>query len=132
MPPGHGAPKGEMKVVVPDAVKGKWSSVKIVFEDKAAKTLKEYTVKLNSDFQIPNSDLKISVGEFLPDFRMQPGKPGTATSATNDPNNPAVGVKVFEGGKEIFKGWLYAKFPNIHPFEHPKYGIFLKEGVRKG
>ena len=140
LPPGHSQPggqgvqqgitmpKGELQIVVPSNVKGKWSAVKIVVEDKTTKKAQEYTVKLNSDLQIPNSNLKVAVGDFLPDFKMDVG---TITSVSNEANNPAVNVKVFEGGKEIFKGWLYSKFPAIHPFEHPKYNIMLKEPVKK-
>ncbi len=129
-PPGHPAiTKTETKVVVPENVKGKWSAVKILLEDKATKKTQELTVKLNSEYRIPNTDLKLVVGDFLPDFRMDAG---TITSASNELNNPAVAVKVFEGDKEIFKGWLYMKFPMIHPFEHPKYGLTLKEGIKKG
>ena len=128
-------PKGETSTNIPSAVKGKWKSVVLVVEDKTAKKSSEYTVNLNSDFKIPNSNLKISVGDFLPDFRMNGLE---ITSVSNEPNNPAVGVKVFEGGKQIFPapgkkwGWLYAKFPTMHPFEHAKYKISLKEGVKKG
>ncbi|MFA5846873.1 MAG: DUF2155 domain-containing protein [Thermodesulfovibrionales bacterium] len=139
LPPGHPQqgqgnqgitmPKGDLQVVIPASVKGKWGAVKIVVEDKATKKAQEFTVKLNSDLQIPNSNLKVTVGEFLPDFKMDVG---TITSISNEPNNPAVSIKVFEGGKEVFKGWLYAKFPAIHPFEHPKVGLGLKEGVKKG
>jgi hypothetical protein len=32
-----------------------------------------------------------------------------------------------EGGKEIFKGWLFVRFPEAHPFEHPKYALRLVE-----
>lgn len=127
--PGHPVTKTETKVVVPESVKGKWSAVKVLLEDKGSKKTQELTVKLNSEYKIPNTDLKLVVGEFLPDFRMDAG---TITSASNDLNNPAVAVKVFEGDKEIFKGWLYLKFPTIHPFEHPKYGLTLKEGIKKG
>jgi len=127
--PGVMMPRGELQVVVPANVKGKWNAVKIVVEDKATRKTQEYTVKLNSDLKIPNSDLKVSIGEFIPDFRMDAS---TITSASNDPNNPAVNIKVFEGNKEVFKGWLYSKFPAIHPFEHPKFGLSLKEGVKKG
>jgi hypothetical protein len=122
-------PKGEKTVVVPDSVKGKWKAVILVVTDKKANKQQEYTVNLNSDLKIPNSNLKVSVGEYLPDFRME-GL--TLTSTTNDPNNPAVGVKVSENGKEIFKGWLYSKFPTMHPFEHPNFSIVLKDGVKKG
>jgi len=79
-------------------------------------------------FSVPGSNLKITVGEFLPDFKMEGLN---ITSLSNDPNNPAVNVKVFEGDKEVFKGWLYSKFPAIHPFEHPTYALLLKDGVKK-
>ena len=135
MGPGMAVPRGKSHVVIPDSVKGQWSEAKIIFEDKIAKKTQEYAVKLNSDFKIPNSNLKITVGEFLPDFRME-GL--TLTSASNQPNNPALGIKVFENDKQIFPapgkqwGWLFSKIPSIHPFNHPKYKIILKEGVKKG
>jgi len=126
-------PRGKSRVIVPDSVKKEWSAAKIIFEDKVSKTRQEYVVKLNSDFNIPNSNLKIRVGDFLPDFKME-GL--TLTSASNQPNNPALGIRVFENEKQIFPapgkqwGWLFSKVPSIHPFEHPKYSIILKEGVK--
>ncbi|MCC6347070.1 MAG: DUF2155 domain-containing protein [Nitrospirales bacterium] len=125
----HGAaPKVEKSVVVPDAVKGKWDKVKLVLEDKETQKSSEYTVKIKSDFKVPNTGLSINVGEFLPDFKMSES---TLTSGSNEPNNPALQVEVFENGKSIFKGWLFAKFPAMHPLEHQKYGLLLKEGVKK-
>jgi hypothetical protein len=135
--PGHGMmmPGGKAQVTVPDFVKGKWDAAKIIIEDKASKKKHEYTVKLNSDFKIPNSNLKLSIGEYLPDFKMEGF---SLTSVSNNPNNPALAVKIFENDKKIFPapekdwGWLFEKVPTIHPFEHEKYGIFLKEGIKKG
>ena len=128
-------PQGETKVVMLDAVKGQWKAVVLQVESKATKKTAEYTVNLNSDFKVPNSNLKITVGEFLPDFRMNGLE---MTSTTNEPNNPAVAVKIFDGSKQVFPapekkwGWLYAKFPTMHPFEHPEFSITLKGGVKKG
>ena len=125
---------GETKVVVPGSVKGKWTSVKLVVEDKVKKESKEYTVNLNSDFKIPDSNLKVHVGEFLPDFKMQ-GL--TLTSASNEPKNPAVAIRVMEGNKQIVPaqgkkwGWLFSRMPSVHPINHPKYMIILKEGIPK-
>ncbi len=132
LPEGHPAPspmmtRNQLDVVVPDSVKGRWTGVKIVVQDKASKKSEEFMVNLKSDFKVPNSNVTVSVGDFLPDFRME----GNITSASNQPNNPAVFVKITEGGQELFKGWLYSKFPTIHPFEHAKFGITLKEGVPK-
>jgi len=125
--PGMVVPSQPPEVVVPEAVKGKWSAVKIAIEDKTAKSTKEVSIKLNSDYKIPNSTLTIKVGEFLPDFKME----GTViTSASDQPNNPAVKIVVMDGDKEIFKGWLYSKFPAIHPFQHERFGLTLKEGLK--
>ncbi|UCG78799.1 MAG: DUF2155 domain-containing protein [Nitrospirota bacterium] len=120
-------PKGETKIVVPDSVKAKWSSVVIAVEDKTAKTTKDVTVKLGQSYTDPASGLKITVDNFLPDFRMD-GL--TITSVSDELNNPAVHIKVFEGSNEIFKGWLYSKFPTIHPFTHDKLALTLKEPVK--
>ncbi|MEW5745776.1 MAG: DUF2155 domain-containing protein [Nitrospirota bacterium] len=128
MPPhGNAGPKVEKKIVVPDSVKGRWSKVKLVLEDKTTKKANEFAVAIGSEYAVPNTNLKIKVGEFLPDFRMDGA---TLTSGSAEANNPAVRVEVFEGGKSVFKGWLFAKFPTMHPFEHPKYALLLKEGIK--
>jgi len=125
---------GQTKIVVPDSIKGKWSAVKLVVQDKVTKESKEYTVNLNSDLKIPNSNLKIHVGEFFPDFKMSGIN---LTSASNEPKNPAVAVRISEGEKQIFPaqgkkwGWLFSKMPSVHPLNHPKYVIILKEGIPK-
>jgi len=121
--------QGESEVVVPESVKGKWDAVELTIEDKTTGEMKDVKIALDSEYSIPDSNLKIKVGEFLPDFRME-GL--TITSASDEPNNPAVRVTVTEGDEELFKGWLYSKFPAIHPFQNEKYGIMLKAAVEAG
>jgi hypothetical protein len=127
--PGIVMPPGETQTIVPDAVKGKWSAVKLTIEDKAAKKTTDVAINIGSEYTIPGSNLKVVVGDFLPDFKMEGN---VITSSSADLNNPAVKVTVLEDGKEIFEGWLYSKFPAIHPFQHEKYGLSLKEAVKKG
>lgn len=129
MQPGAGItvpPKSEQQVVVPDSIKGKWRGARLVIEDKKAKSAKEFEVKLNSDFNVPGSSLVVKVGDFLPNFVMNGP---TLTSISNDPGNPALKVTITDGGKEVFSGWLFSKYPQIHPFEHPQFGVTLKEGL---
>jgi len=135
--PGMMPARGKSQIVVPPSVKDRWSGAKIIVEDKASKAKQEYTVKLNSDFKIPNSNLKVHVGEFLPEILFE-GQ--TITSRSNEPNNPGLTIRVYENDKQIFPdlktgkqwAWLFAKVPSMHAFVHPKYGITLKEGVKKG
>ncbi|HEX2719320.1 MAG TPA: DUF2155 domain-containing protein [Candidatus Deferrimicrobium sp.] len=123
-----GAPAVEKKIVVPDAVKGAWKAVKVEVEFKEKKSKKAFTVPLNSEFKVPDSDLTLKVGNFLPHFVMAADQ---ITSGSNNTENPAAQIEVFQGGKEIFHGWLFAKYPAVHPLTHDKYGVTLLEGVKK-
>ena len=123
-----GAPPVEKKIIVPDAVKAGWKAVKIEVEFKEKKSKKAFTIPLNSEFKVPDTDLTLKVGNFLPHFTMAADQ---ITSVSNNPENPAAQLEVFQGGKEIFHGWLFSKFPAVHPFTHDKYGVALLEGVKK-
>ncbi|KPJ98359.1 MAG: hypothetical protein AMK71_11530 [Nitrospira bacterium SG8_35_4] len=133
--PGHGTPtqRPEFSVVVPPEVKEMWSGVTITIDDKQESKQTDYTVALGNELKIPDSNLTVKVGPFLPDFKMS-GE--IITSASNEPNNPAVGITIFEDGTKVFPpagevGWLYSKFPTIHSFQHERYGLILKAGSKK-
>ena len=121
-------PKVDRAVVVPKDVAAKWKSVKIAIEDKATKSSKEYTIAVGAEQAVPNTAVKVKVLAFLPDFRM--GEKDI-TSASDKPNNPAAQVSVTDGGKEVWKGWLYSMHPGVHPFQHEKVGLTLIGGVSK-
>ncbi|HTX52395.1 MAG TPA: DUF2155 domain-containing protein [Candidatus Baltobacteraceae bacterium] len=111
---------------VPDAVKGKWQAVKLQVAPKEGGAPQVFTVKLGGDAEVPGSGLTVHATEFLPALQVVGDG---VTSASNEPVNPAALVAISEGGKEIFRGWLFGKFPDMQPFEHPKYRITLLEGV---
>ena len=118
---GHMA-KREAVVVVPDSVRGKWKAIKIAVTNKETNKETVYTVAIGSEIAIPNAGLSIRVENFLPHFMMEGT---TLTSQSNEPKNPAAQIRIKEGGKEIFKGWLYSLYATTHAFQHPKYGFTL-------
>lgn len=127
------AQENQVQVVVPPEVKEQWTAVVLVIEDKKKNKKKEFSVKIGDELKIPESNLIVKVGYFLPDFKMNGF---IITSQSSDPNNPAAGVLVLENGKQIYPspsgwGWLYAKFPTVHTLEHERYGLILKEGIKK-
>ncbi len=132
-PHGADAPKTVFQVALPQEIKDQWDSVVIIIEDKKENKQTSATAKINSEFQIPDSNLTVKVGPFLPDFKMSAE---TITSASAEPNNPSVGIAILQDGKKIFPatgewGWLYSKFPTIHSFQHERFGLVLKEGIKK-
>ena len=132
-PVGMASPHGEVTpkkkesvVVVPDSVKGKWKAVKIAVTDKTVNKENVYTIPIGSEFAIPDSNLVIKVENFLPQFTMDGT---TLTSQSNEPKNPATQISIKEGGKEVFKGWLFSLYPTTHAFNHPKYGFTLVDFI---
>lgn len=122
------APKIDRNVVISKEVKEKWKAVKLVIEDKAAKTSKEYIVNVGADLAVPDTSMSIKVLAFLPQFSMGDKE---ITSKSNEPTMPAAQVLIREPGKPEWKGWLFSMMPDMHPFEHEKLGIKLAGGVAK-
>ncbi|MBI4844734.1 MAG: DUF2155 domain-containing protein [Nitrospirae bacterium] len=131
---GFPAEEKDFQVVVPDAVKNGWTAVVIAVDEKATGKTEEFKVKTGGEFSIPNSKLTVKVGPFLPSLKITGN---VITSESNEPNNPSVAIAVYESGKRIFPaekkewGWLYANLPQIHAFEHERYGLKLIQGIKK-
>ncbi|HSW63209.1 MAG TPA: hypothetical protein VLH56_07865 [Dissulfurispiraceae bacterium] len=126
-PHGAAVEKSEKKVVVPDAVKKSWSKVRLQLVEKATGAKKDIVASLGKEMSLEGTPLTIKVGEFLPDFTMAGAE---ITSRSNEPKQPAVRIEIYEQGKLVHKGWIFAKMPDVHPFEHQKYGLLLKDGVK--
>lgn len=129
----HGAPGGmgmgakkESMVVVPDGLKGKWKAVRIAVVEMGSRKETLHLVPVGADTPLPGTGLTIRVENLLPDFSMGAG---VITSKSEQMENPAAQVKISEGGKEAFKGWMFLKFPDTHAFQHTKFALKLVEFV---
>jgi hypothetical protein len=122
---GH-SPKKESVVVIPKSVQGKWKAAKIAVTDKDTNKENVYTVAIGSSFTIPGNNLVVYLDNFLPDFKMDGT---TLTSQSNTLGNPAAQIRILDNGNEIFKGWLFSRFPTTHAFQHPRYGFTLVDFV---
>ncbi len=118
--------KKEALVVVPENVKGKWKAVKIAVTDKTTRKETIYTANIGTEVAISGSDMAITVENFLPHFTMEGT---TLTSQSNEPKNPAAQVRIKQGGKVIFKGWLFSLYPTTHALLHPQYSFTLVDFI---
>ena len=117
-------------VRVPDAVKGKWQAVKLQVEAKGGGSPPQsITLGVGAEVVVSGTKLKLRAEEFLPALQVTGNE---ITSGSNEPVNPAALMTIWEDGKQAFHGWLFSKFPDMQPFEHPTYRIILIEGVPKG
>jgi len=120
--------KRKHQVVVSQEVKNRWEAVRLAITDKRTKKTQAAVVALGGTYRIPDSELTIKAGDFIPDFKVDAL---SVTSVSNQPNNPAVSITIFQDGTEIFDGWLFEKYPEVHSFEHERYAVALKKGVEK-
>jgi hypothetical protein len=118
--------KPETKVVIPESQKGKYKAIKVTLIDTATKKETPFVVALGVDFALPGTGLTLHVDNVLPHFGMGDG---VITSSSDKMTNPAAQVRVSEGGKEVWKGWLFSLYPDTHAFAHDKYTLKLVDFV---
>ncbi len=122
-----GESRQSREVVVPADVDGKWKAVKIMVRNKQdEEQSKMEMVTLGSSFDVAGSQLKVTVGPFLPNFVMTQA---TFTSNGNELVNPAVRLVVKEGDKTLFEGWAFAKYPGMYAFEHDTWSLQLMDFI---
>jgi hypothetical protein len=130
-PQGQGAAGGSdipTRLEVPPEVGAAYSGVKISWKDKSNGKSGSIDVPLGGGAPLPDPSLVVRADVFLPAFTMGGG---AITSDGVEPQNPAARITVFEKGKEIFAGWIFTRFPDVHPFVHPRFALHLEGGVRK-
>jgi hypothetical protein len=114
------------KLVVPPEVAASFSGVRIGWKDSQSGQEGVVDVPVGGSARIPGSDLEIRSDVFLPSFSMTSEE---ITSTGIGQENPAARIAVVENGKEVFAGWIFQRFPDVHPFQHPRFSIRLEGGV---
>lgn len=123
---GAGNPTAPTRLEVPPAVTEAFSGIRLTWKD--AKDGKEgvLEVPIGATAPLPDPSLVVRADVFLPAFTMAGG---VVTSEGVEPQNEAARITVLESGKEIFGGWIFKRFPDVHPFSHPRFKLLLEGGV---
>jgi hypothetical protein len=133
--PSAGASDGEAsgagvpaELAIPPDVAHAYTGVRILWKDKADGKEGTIEVPLGGGTPLPDPSLVVNADAFLPAFTMGGG---SITSEGVEPTNPAARIAVFEKGQQIFGGWIFTKFPDVHPFTHKRFELRLEGGIRK-
>jgi len=114
-------------VKVDEAIAAQWPKVKLAFGPKDGK-LEEIVMAVGKKKKLPNTPFEVEVQYFLPSFKMSDA--GIVSDGA-EPTNPAARILIREAGKPDWSGWLFAKMPDVHAFEHDAYKVILVAGVPK-
>jgi uncharacterized protein DUF2155 len=121
-------PSVPSRLEVPPAVLQAYSGLRLKWKDSSNGQEGKVEVPLGKTAPIPGSDLSVRADAFLPAFAMSAD---AITSTGVEEENPAARIAVLEKGQEIFSGWIFTRFPEVHPFEHPRFSLRLEGGVRR-
>jgi hypothetical protein len=125
---GAPAPNVPTKLEVPPSVRKAYSGIRLHWKDSGSGREGSLDVPLGSTVPIPGSSLQVRSDVFLPAFTMTSE---VITSSGVEPENPAARIAVADQGTEIFAGWIFTRFPDVHPFQHPSVSLRLEGGVRR-
>lgn len=117
------------EITLDPSIADDWRAVRVRVVDLGSLAESSHEVPIGGSSVLGESGLTLEVVSFIPDFVMS--EEGI-TSRSAEPQNPAARVVIREAGKDDFTGWLFAAMPEIHPFQHPTYGVVLVEGVPAG
>ena len=116
------------RLEVPAEVQKAYSGIRLRWKDSGTGREGSVEVPLGGEAPLPGSQLRVRADVFLPAFTMSADR---ITSTGIEPENPAARIEVSENGAELFGGWVFARFPDVHPFRHPRYSLQLEGGVRR-
>lgn len=114
------------KLVVPPEVTRAYSAIQIRWKDSESGKEGVLEVPIGAAAPLSATDLVIRADVFLPSFSMSADE---ITSTGTGQENPAARIAVLQGGNEIFAGWIFKRFPDVHPFQHPRFSLKLEGGV---
>ncbi len=126
--PEEGAPDVPTRLEVPPEVARAWSGIRLSWKDKSNGKSGTLDVPLGGSAALPDSSVAVRADVFLPAFSMTGG---AITSEGVEAQNPAARISVSEKGQEIFAGWIFTRFPDVHPFTHARFELRLEGGVPK-
>ena len=125
--PGSGA-NVPSRLEVPPEVERAYSGIRLAWRDSGKGKQGTLAVPLGGTARVPDSELDVRADVFLPAFTMSSE---AITSTGIQEENPAARIAVLEKGAELFGGWIFTRFPDVHPFQHPRFSLRLEGGIRR-
>ena len=125
---GQGQVAVPTRLEVPESVKDAYAGIVLLWKDSSNGKEGRLSVPLDGSAELPDSGLTVTADVFLPAFTMTAD---VITSSGAAQENPAARIRVSEKGAEIFSGWIFQRFPDVHPFTHSRFSLHLDGGLPK-
>jgi hypothetical protein len=106
---------------IPADVQAKWKSVELSVAGKDIPAHK-LQIAVGSETGVDKSGLTVRVVAYVPAFVSDSG---TVTSASNNPDNPAVLIQLADKGQVLSEGWVFQNLPDFNTYANDKLQVKL-------
>ena len=121
-PTDHGSVAGGKEVRISDEVKAKWKVAEIELTDTSSATKKVLKLDVGKKVAVKGTNFKILAVVLVPHYVIYEDHIG---SKSNEPNNPAVLMELYDGDNVVARGWIFKTFTTFNSFVHEKYAVAL-------
>lgn len=104
-----------------------FTHLELAFRERKGKPVTSFRVALEGEASIPGTDLKVGLGQLVPDFYIN--RQGEVSSKSYRMNNPAVPVFLYRQDELIRQGWFFLYNPNYGMLAGEGYNIRLMKNV---
>lgn len=122
----HPSSGGAKEVRISEEIKAMWKGVKLEVLDASSESKKVLTLEVGGTVPLEDTGFKLKLEVFVPDYAMFQDHIG---SRSNEPNNAAIMVELFEGDKSVARGWVFKAFPDFNSYGHERFQLTLVEPV---
>jgi hypothetical protein len=117
----HAKSGHKSRLNIPADVQAKWKSVELALSGKNISPHNVH-VPIGGETQIDQSGLLLRVVAYVPAFISDNG---TVSSASNNPDNPAVLVQLVDKGQVQSEGWLFQNLPDFNTYSSNRLQVKL-------
>jgi len=117
----HAKSSVKTRLNIPADVKAKWKTVELSLAGKDI-TLRKLQIPVGGETGIDKSGLTVRVVAYVPAFQSDAG---AVTSASNNPDNPAVLIQLLDKGQMLAEGWVFQKFPDFNTYANDRLQVQL-------
>ena len=106
---------------IPADVRAKWKTVELSVVGKDI-SLRKLLIPVGGEAGVDKFGLTVRVVAYVPAFQSDAG---AVTSASNNPDNPAVLIQLVDKGQVLNEGWVFQKLPDFNTYSNDKLQIQL-------
>ena len=111
------------------AISEKYQGVELLVTNLKDKSKTKYVVPFNQETIISkDGSVGVIISSYFTNFVLADG--GVVNKSMEE-LNPAATISVTKDKNNVYKGWLFQNFPDVHEFKDPDWNIILIRGVPK-